>query len=76
MYKLGPYTYLLMMLLATPVHAYIGPGAGVGAIAVVLGIIAAIFLAFVAILWYPIKRLYRNWKVKSKKPAKTKSKDE
>jgi hypothetical protein len=60
-----------MMLLATPVHAYIGPGASAGAIAVVLGIIASIFLAFVAILWYPFKRLYKNWKAKSKKPDKT-----
>jgi hypothetical protein len=71
MHKLGRYTCLLMMLLATPVHAYIGPGASAGAIAVVLGIIASIFLAFVAILWYPFKRLYRNWKAKPKKTDKT-----
>jgi len=72
MHKLGRYTCLLMMLLlATPVHAYIGPGASAGAIAVVIGIIASIFLAFVAILWYPFKRLYRNWKAKSDKPDET-----
>ena len=76
MHKLGRYTCLLMMLLATPVHAYIGPGASAGAIAVVLGIIASIFLAFVAILWYPLKRLFKGRKTPEKKADKTQSDDE
>ena len=40
MHKLSLSASLLMALLATPAHAYIGPGAGAGAIAVVLGVIA------------------------------------
>ena len=73
MQKLALYVGLLTMLLATPAHAYIGPGAGAGAIATVLGVIASIFLAFVAILWYPLKRLFRGRKAPAKKTTKPQS---
>ena len=64
----------LTVLLATPAYAYIGPGVGVGAIAVVFGVIASIFLAFVAIIWYPVKRLFKGRKTFStKKTPKTQS---
>lgn len=54
---------LVPMLFATlPAHAYIGPGAGAGTIAVVLGILASIVMAFVAIIWYPFKRLIKKRK--------------
>lgn len=43
-----------------PVYAYIGPGAGAGTIAVVLGILATIAMAFFGLLWYPIKRVVTN----------------
>ncbi len=71
MRKLGLYINLLAILLASPAHAYIGPGVGAGTIAVVLGVIASIFLAFVAILWYPLKRLVKRRKTPAKKTAKT-----
>jgi len=48
---------VIALLLVQPAYAYIGPGAGASAIAVVVGIIAAIFLALIAIIWYPLKRL-------------------
>lgn len=54
------YAAALLVLAATPVHAYIGPGAGVGTIAVVLGILGSIVLAFFAIIWYPLKRLFKK----------------
>ena len=59
----------LLTLVMTPglAHAYIGPGAGAGTIAVVLGVIAAVFMAFLGLLWYPIKRLLRSRR--SAKPA-------
>ena len=68
MRKLAFNIILLMWLLPTPAYAYIGPGVGAGAIAVVLGVLASIFLAFVGILWYPIKRLIKRRKASSKKP--------
>lgn len=43
--------------------AYIGPGAGAGAIAVVLGVLGALAMAFLALLWYPIKRIRRKRKL-------------
>jgi len=70
MRKLGLSINLLVMLLAFPANAYIGPGAGAGTIAVILGVIASIFLAFVAILWYPLKRLVKGRKTSAKKSAR------
>ena len=65
MQKLSFYISLLVFI-TTPAHAYIGPGAGAGTIAIVLGVIASILLAFVGIVWYPLKRL-----LKSRKKAPT-----
>ncbi|MFT5663610.1 MAG: preprotein translocase subunit SecF [Gammaproteobacteria bacterium] len=62
MQKLSPLVGALIMLFTTTAHAYIGPGASAGTIAVVLGIIASIFLAIVAIVWYPLKRLIKRCK--------------
>ena len=53
---------LAMLQLPLAAHAYIGPGAGAGVLAIVLGILSSIFLAFVGILWYPIKRMIKAWK--------------
>ena len=52
-------------LLPVTAQAYVGPGVGAGTIAVVLGILSSIFLAFVGIIWYPLKRL-----IKGRKAAK------
>lgn len=49
----------LTLLAPTAAQAYIGPGVGAGAIAVVLGVFAALIMAFLAVLWYPVKRLIR-----------------
>lgn len=50
--------------------AYIGPGVGAGALAAVVGVIGSIFLAIVAVLYYPIKRMLKKKKpTVSDKPA-------
>ena len=60
----------LLLLFPLAVHAYIGPGIGVGVIGVVLGILVAIVLAFFAILWYPVKRLFvKRTNQKEEKPG-------
>ena len=63
-------------LMATIFFAYIGPGMGGGVIAAIFGIIAAFFLGLWGILYYPIKRAFKNKKKKkiSSKNAKPKSK--
>ena len=53
---------LLLAAYSTSTLAYIGPGLGAGALAVVFGIIGSIFVAFLAIFWYPIKRFVRKMK--------------
>lgn len=71
MQKLSLFVGLLTTLSTTAAHAYIGPGAGAGTIAVVLGVIASIFLALIAIVWYPLKRLIKGRKSSSKKSKET-----
>ncbi len=49
-----------------PLFAYIGPGMGGGVIAAIFGIIAAFFLGLWGILYYPIKRAFKNNKKKKR----------
>lgn len=60
-----------LLLVALPANAYIGPGAGAGTIAVVLGILASIVMAFFGILWYPVKRLIKKRKATRQARAAT-----
>ncbi|WP_300064211.1 hypothetical protein [uncultured Roseobacter sp.] len=53
---------LVTLALPHAAHAYVGPGLGLGAIAVILGIIGSILLAVFAVLWYPIKRMMKKRK--------------
>ena len=59
---------IIMIYLFTnliPFFAYIGPGMGGGVIAAIFGIIAAFFLGLWGILYYPIKRAFKNKKKKN-----------
>lgn len=50
-----------LLLVATGnAHAYVGPGLGLGAIGALIGVIAAILLALVGVVWYPIKRMLKK----------------
>jgi len=60
------------VLLPNPALAYIGPGAGLGAIAVAVALILGVLFLAVGLVWYPLKRLFnRN---KASKEAKDGSK--
>lgn len=59
--------FLLCISFANPSYAYVGPGLGVGTIGVVLGIIGSIILALIAVIWYPLKRLFKRRKESSNK---------
>lgn len=50
----------LALLGAPAADAYVGPGAGLSAIGVLLALIGAIALAIVGFVWYPLKRLFRK----------------
>ena len=53
---------LISDLLIDNAYAYIGPGLGLGAIGAFVGIIVAVFLAVVGVIWYPLKRMVRKLK--------------
>ncbi len=54
---------LSSLLLIAPAEGYLGPGLGVGAVGFILGTIASIFLTFVVVVYYPIKRMLKSrWK--------------
>lgn len=53
------------LLLPSTAAAYVGPGAGLSAIGSLLALIAAIILAIVGFIWYPLKRLMKKRKKKS-----------
>lgn len=54
---------------AMPAFAYVGPGAGLTAIGSLVALFAAVGLAIVGFVWYPIKRLRRRRQGNDKKPA-------
>ena len=69
--KQNNYTsYLVVLLLfissilPSSALAYIGPGAGLGAIGILIAIIVAVILLIVGFVWYPVKRLMRARKSK------------
>jgi hypothetical protein len=51
-----------LALIALPAQAYVGPGLGLGAIGVVLGLVLSLVLAFFAFVWMPIKRVFNRKK--------------
>ena len=51
-----------LIFIPMPLYAYIGPGMGGGVLAIVIGFFAAIFLALLGILYYPIKRAFKRRK--------------
>lgn len=63
--------FLLVWLLPGAAHAYIGPGAGISAIGSLLALFAAVLLAIVGFVWYPVKRLRRK-----RNEARAKAKEE
>jgi hypothetical protein len=59
----------LAVALSDMSFAYIGPGTGLGAFGTVIALTAAILLAVVGFVWYPLKRILL--KRKSKLEPKT-----
>lgn len=57
-------TVAVVIGLSGPALAYVGPGAGLGAIGAALGLLAAVVMAVGVILFWPIRRLLRRIKRK------------
>lgn len=56
--RFGVVLVVVGTMLAT--SGYIGPGAGVGAIAVLIAVALGVLLLFAGVFWYPIKRMVRS----------------
>ena len=56
---------LIVVLMPTASQAYLGPGLAGGVITVIIGFIAAIFVAIGSVLYFPIKRALKNRKKKN-----------
>lgn len=50
----------LAITMPSMAQAYIGPGMGVGAITAVFGVLGALFLAVIGLVWYPVKRMIKG----------------
>jgi O-antigen/teichoic acid export membrane protein len=60
MFKLTLLFTAFFILICAPAHAYIGPGMGGGIIAATLGVVVAIFAALFGVVYFPIKRFFKN----------------
>ena len=65
--------FLYLLLIPLPSYAYIGPGMGGGIVVAVIGFFVAILIGLIGILYYPIKRAFKN--KKEKKVPKKESND-
>ena len=64
----------LVMVLLAPVNtalAYIGPGAGISVLGSLLSILATIFVAIGAILFWPLRRLLQRRKARRESTPST-----
>lgn len=57
---------LLLSLAADPLHAYVGPGAGISVLGSLLGILATILVAMGAIIFWPVRKLLKRRKAAAK----------
>tara|TARA_B100000427_G_scaffold317437_1_gene313521 strand:- start:615 stop:869 length:255 start_codon:yes stop_codon:yes gene_type:complete len=61
---------IISFIFCTNVSAYIGPGLALGTVVLTLGVVAVLLLAILAILYYPIKKMIKNIKLKKLKKDK------
>ena len=70
--KLACISIILSIFFISSAYAYIGPGMAAGAIAVILGIVGAIFVALFTVLYYPIKKTIQKLKKNKQQNQDTK----
>ncbi len=66
------YIYIFgLVFYADTAAAYVGPGLGLGVIGSVVGVIAAVLLAIVGVIWYPLKRVLKRNKTTAEDDEKS-----
>lgn len=56
----APLVICLGVIMPAPALAYIGPGAGLGALAVTVALVLGVLLLVMGVFWYPLKRLLKK----------------
>ncbi len=51
---------LVLVGTALATSGYIGPGAGLGAILVLIAVVLGVLLLLAGVFWYPLKRMVRS----------------
>lgn len=49
---------------APVIMAYIGPGAGLGAVGSLLAVGSAVVVMVVGLVWYPVREICRRWRAR------------
>ena len=57
-------TIFIFFSFVSAAYAYLGPGIAGGILAATLGIVIAILASIIAVIWFPLKRLFRRIKEK------------
>ena len=70
-FVLSTFSFIFFILCLSTVEAYVGPGLGLGTVSVVLSVLLAILLSLVAIIWYPLKRIFKKKQASKNSNAKT-----
>ncbi len=50
---------MVFLGLSCPAFAYVGPGLAGGVAVAILGLVAALLMLVVGVIWYPIKKLFK-----------------
>ena len=62
-------TLMLLVLMASPAAAYVGPGAGISVLGSLLGILATSLVAIGAIIFWPVRKFMKRKKARAQSPA-------
>ena len=58
-------TSIILLLMLTPVQAYIGPGAGIPVLGSLIGLLVTVIVVIGAILFWPIRKIMKKRKQKT-----------
>ena len=64
---------LILLLISSPALAYIGPGAGVSFLGSIWALLVGVALAIGAVLFWPIRYMYRRMRRGKSRPSETKT---
>ncbi len=53
---------LIFILMTNTSYAYLGPGIGGGIIAATVGLVVAILIGLIGLIWFPLKKLFKKRK--------------